>query len=33
MASSVTVLVILLILVPMAIFNKYKTDQHAGEKA
>ena len=27
MASAVTVVVILLILVPMAIFNKYKTDQ------
>ena len=32
MASSVTVLVILLILVPMAIFNKYKTDQDAEER-
>ena len=32
MASSVTVLVILLILVPMAIFNKYKTDQTRGRE-
>ena len=32
MASSVTVLVVLLILVPMAIFNKYKTDQDAEER-
>ena len=32
MASSVTVLVILLILVPMAIFNRYKTDQTQGGK-
>jgi len=29
MASSVTVVVILLILVPMAIFNKYKAEQEA----
>src|SRR5471032_2484968 len=33
MASSVTVLVILLILVPMAIFNKYKTDQDGEARA
>ena len=33
MASSVTVLVVLLILVPMAIFNKYKTDQGAEGQA
>ncbi|CDG81152.1 binding--dependent transport system inner membrane component family protein [Janthinobacterium agaricidamnosum NBRC 102515 = DSM 9628] len=33
MASSVTVLVILLILVPMAIFNKYKAGQEVGARA
>src|SRR5450830_1671559 len=33
MASSVTVLVVLLILVPMAIFNKYKTGQDAEEQS
>ncbi len=32
MASAVTVVVILLILVPMAIFNKYQSDQAGGQK-
>ena len=33
MASAVTVMVILLILVPMGIFNKYQAQQQAGGKA
>ncbi|MFC3110809.1 ABC transporter permease subunit [Undibacterium arcticum] len=33
MASAVTVMVILLILVPMGIFNKYQAQQHAGGRA
>jgi putrescine transport system permease protein len=33
MASSVTVIMILLILVPMAIFNKYQAEQQEGSRA
>jgi putrescine transport system permease protein len=33
MASSVAVLVILLILVPMAILNKYQAEQREGGRA